>query len=134
MKTTITLDFEGDNARELADLTRGVDLSTLLRDALGEFASARTPVEKYVKQRYAEADFRFRMRKQREVEKRIRVAELLGKADVTIEIANAKRFADDESRVVRRTSQVRVTLAAGDDHDGQCSKVVSGGACDCGAT
>jgi len=87
-RTRATLDFYGDDASEFGELTRGVDLGTLLRDALGEFMATREQVEAYVAKRYASHDEVFRSRKVREVTKRLRLAELLHRADITIEIEN----------------------------------------------
>lgn len=94
----ITLDFEGDDAMELQKATLGVDLGTLLRDALGEFVRTReppvtshyseSPVEEYVNTRYSTQAVEFRRRKVREVEKRIKLAELLHRGAVTIEVSN----------------------------------------------
>jgi hypothetical protein len=86
VKFTVTLDINDETAREVADLTHGVDVSLLLRDALGEFVRAREPVETYVARRYASNTDALRRQKVREVTKRLRVAELLHKATVTIEV------------------------------------------------
>lgn len=86
MKTRITIDFEGDDAVAVAELTRGVDLNTLLRDALGEFQTTREQVEMYVASRYAPQTHTFRANKAREVRKRLKLAELLRRGDVTIEL------------------------------------------------
>jgi hypothetical protein len=88
MKTKITLDFEGDDAQEISRLTRGVDLGTLLRDALGEFTRTREPVEEYVVKRYAEETERFKRDKIREVHKRLQLADVLRRGDVTIETSD----------------------------------------------
>ena len=92
MKARIVIDFTDDRASELAALTRGVDLNTLLRDALGEFCRTREPVEEYVAKRYASStqggvhNDRFRASKVREVHKRLQLADVLRLGAVTIEV------------------------------------------------
>jgi hypothetical protein len=95
MKTTITIAFECADAITVSELTRAVDLGTLLRDALGEFARTReppvtrndsSPVEQYVATRYATQTDEFRRRKVGEVEKRVALAEILKHGDITIEV------------------------------------------------
>jgi hypothetical protein len=71
-KVTIELDFGSSELAALVEAgSAGVDVGQLLRDALGEFADARSPAEKYVKKRYAYMDERSRPFKLREVKKRI---------------------------------------------------------------
>jgi hypothetical protein len=86
MKTTVTIEFDGDDAVAVHELTHGVDLGTLLRDALGEFIRAREPVETYIARRYAANTDQVRRQKVREVTKRIKLAEVLHRGDITIEV------------------------------------------------
>lgn len=86
MKTTITFVFESDDATAVADITHAVDLGQLLHDAMGEFTMMRTPAKEYVMKRYPDIDRTRIAYKTREVEKRCLLADLLRKADVTIEV------------------------------------------------
>jgi hypothetical protein len=52
MRTTITLDFNDVDIERATELSNGVDVGVLLRDALGEFIATRTPIDKYVAERY----------------------------------------------------------------------------------
>ena len=85
MKTTITIEFTGEPAQAVSDLTRGVDLGILLRDSLGEFVAARTPANTYVARRYSGNSDTFRSFKLREFAKRCALAEMLKRGDITIE-------------------------------------------------
>jgi hypothetical protein len=85
MKTTITLEFQDGDAQAVEELTRGVDLGTLLRDAFGEFQDTRQPATEYVKKRYG-IDGSFRDRKVLEVGRRCKLAELLRRGDPTITV------------------------------------------------
>ncbi len=86
MKTTITIEFESEDAEKVAELTGGVDLTILLRDALGEFIAARTPALEYVKRRYDASYIISHRLKVREVEKRCKLADVLKHGNVTIEL------------------------------------------------
>lgn len=86
MKTIITIGFLPGDADLVSEMTRGTDLGTLLRDALGEFVSRRQPAKEYVAKRYASQGDRFTTYKVREVEKRCELAEILKRGFVTIEI------------------------------------------------
>ena len=52
MKTQIVIELPDHVADAVVELSKTIDLGTLLRDALGEFASRRTPAAKYVAGRY----------------------------------------------------------------------------------
>jgi hypothetical protein len=77
-KLTITIDI--DNPPNEADL------ALLLRDALGEFMSTRTPVDEYVAKRYQGESEKFLTNKGYEVRKRLLWADALHSAssDITI--------------------------------------------------
>ena len=51
-KTQIVIELPDHVADAVVELSKTIDLGTLLRDALGEFASRRTPAAKYVAGRY----------------------------------------------------------------------------------
>jgi hypothetical protein len=76
-KTTIVIDLPGHVADVVAELSKTIDLSTLLRDALGEFASRRTPVATYVRVRYCAVSKTSQGKKVDEVERRIALAEAI---------------------------------------------------------
>ena len=84
MKTTITIEFSGEPAQAVSDLTRGVDLGILLRDALGEFIAAHTPARTSLDATW-ETTSLSRLFKIREVAKRCALAEVLKRGDITIE-------------------------------------------------
>jgi hypothetical protein len=89
MKVTVTLEFDVDNNAEYVGKHSGsVDVGVLLRDALGEFQAARKPAAKYVDKRYPRTDGWLsstgRLFKIRDVEKRVAMAQMLARADVTI--------------------------------------------------
>jgi hypothetical protein len=79
MKTRITIDFYGDDASRLADMARGVDLSRLLHDVLGQFVHHGQLVEEHAVRRFSSH------RTVPEVKKRLKLAEMLQRGCVAIE-------------------------------------------------
>jgi hypothetical protein len=77
MKTSIVIDLPDHVAEAVVELSKTIDLGTLLRDALGEFASRRTSVAKYVALRYNTTSGASFDRKVDEVERRIALAEAI---------------------------------------------------------
>ena len=79
MKTRIIIELPDHVADAVVELSKTIDLGTLLRDALGEFASRRTPAAKYVAERYPGVSMTTtaRARKIDEVERRIAFAEAI---------------------------------------------------------
>ncbi|MHB8107775.1 MAG: hypothetical protein ACYDH4_10180 [Candidatus Cryosericum sp.] len=86
MKTTITLEFDSDDAEAVRTLCGGVDICQLLRDAFGEFVARREPAEEYVLKRYDPSVYPGQSHgfKVRQVQKRNKMAELLKRGDVTV--------------------------------------------------
>ena len=85
-KIVLGLDLGEEDGEEILMLARRVDLRQLLRDAFGEFVSVRSPVADYVKRRYAglesgSASRAFAEAKEKDVERRSRLATLLKRAD-----------------------------------------------------
>lgn len=96
-KVTIELDFgSGELADQIGAGSCGVDVGQLLRDALGEFADRRSW--------YADTDDWFKSFKARDVEKRIRMARALARADVTIVVGAEERMpsTDEDYSLVNR--------------------------------
>ena len=77
LKTSIVIDLPEHVADAVVELSKTVDLGTLLRDALGEFASRRTPVGAYVQERYTTVTALSRAKKCDEVERRIAFADAI---------------------------------------------------------
>jgi len=77
MKTSIVIDLPEHVADAVVELSKTIDLGTLLRDALGEFASRRQPVKEYVDKRYGHQKPMSRDRKCDEVKRRIAFAEAI---------------------------------------------------------
>jgi hypothetical protein len=68
-------------------LTEEAHVAQLLKDALGEFISAREPAESYIERRYAGQGAQFRARKLAEVSERLTVAYRLKRALFSMEKA-----------------------------------------------
>ena len=77
MKTSIVIDLPEHVAEAVVELSKTIDLGTLLRDALGEFASRRQLSETYVTGRYPSLSSKARASKIDEVARRIAFAEAI---------------------------------------------------------
>lgn len=91
-KTQIVIELPDHVADAVVELSKTIDLGTLLRDALGEFASRRTPATKYVALRYnitSETSFD---RKVDEVERRIAFAEAVCAGAARVETETLKEL------------------------------------------
>lgn len=87
MKTHLKVEFTLDE--QTADLFTGLRdpeacLQQLLRDALGEFISQRTPVKEYVLRRYSTQSFVFMGKKALDVQERVTLAEGFKVADLRL--------------------------------------------------
>lgn len=87
-KTQIVIELPDHVADAVVELSKTIDLGTLLRDALGEFASRRTPAAKYVAERYPGVSMTTtaRARKIDEVERRIAFAEAIHSGVARVEM------------------------------------------------
>jgi hypothetical protein len=79
MKTSIVIDLPDHIADAVVELSKTIDLSTLLRAALGEFASRRTPAKAYIEKRYGSQSLKFQSAQKKidEVERRIAFAKAI---------------------------------------------------------
>lgn len=69
MKFKVVLFLDGNDG-----IVDEQDVRQLLRDALNEFESPRTPVDRYVAERYSSQPEAFRKKKEEEVKKRIKIS------------------------------------------------------------
>ena len=93
-KTQIVIELPDHVADAVVELSKTIDLGTLLRDALGEFASRRTPAAKYVAERYPGVSMTTtaRARKIDEVERRIAFAEAIHSGVARVETVTLKEL------------------------------------------
>lgn len=90
-RVTITLEFDENDSEYINKHSGGVDIGLLLRDAMGEFETARQPAAEYVAKRYpgvenfASNAAAFKIR---DVEKRCAMAQALRRAYVTILVSD----------------------------------------------
>jgi len=75
------------------------DVALLLRDALGEFVSKRTPTDTYVENRYPHLRGRHRTLKEAEVSRRIGWAKSIAEGDVELELPSACTTCDGDGTV-----------------------------------
>ncbi len=92
MKTRIVIELPDHVADAVVELSKTIDLGTLLRDALGEFASRRTPTETYVRVRYAALTKKSQASKVDEVERRIAFAEAIHSGVARVETETLKEL------------------------------------------
>ena len=91
-KTQIVIELPDYVADAVVELSKTIDLGTLLRDALGEFASRRTPAAKYVAERYRLVPSTAYDRKVDEVERRIAFAEAIHSGVARVETETLKEL------------------------------------------
>ena len=91
MKTQIVIELPDHVADAVVELSKTIDLGTLLRDALGEFASRRMPATKYVALRYNTTSGSFD-RKVDEVERRIAFAKAIRSGVARVEMETLKEL------------------------------------------
>ena len=91
-KTQIVIELPDHVADAVVELSKTIDLGTLLRDALGEFASRRRPIEEYVAKRYGHQKPKSRTSKCDEVERRIAFAEAIHSGVARVETETLKEL------------------------------------------
>ena len=91
-KTQIVIELPDHVADAVVELSKTIDLGTLLREALGEFASRRMPIKEYVAKRYGHQKPKSRTSKYDEVERRIAFAKAIRSGVARVETETLKEL------------------------------------------